>query len=110
MPYLGILGLQFNKNYYHVFNQHTRICETIKLHPTHTHTHTRTHIHTHTHTHIHTHTHTHKLGTKNALFGSLDGILKNYCNISYRRPPNCLIGKIRAKVRIFVFGNKKCLI
>ena len=59
MPYLGILGLQFNKNYYHVFNQHTRICETIKLHPTHTNTHTHTHAHTYTHTHTLTHTYTH---------------------------------------------------
>ena len=97
IPYLGILGLQFNKNYYQVFNQHTRICETIKLHPTHTHTHTHTQTHT-------------QIGNKNALFGSLAGILKNYCHISYKRPPNCLIGKFRAKVRIFVFGNKRCLI
>ena len=33
IPYLGIFGLQFNKNYYQIFNQHTRICETIKFHP-----------------------------------------------------------------------------
>ena len=33
IPYLGIFGLQFNKNYYQTFNQHTRICETIKFHP-----------------------------------------------------------------------------
>ena len=29
----GIFGLQLNKNYYQNFNQHTRICETIKFHP-----------------------------------------------------------------------------
>ena len=28
----GIFGLQLNKNYYQNFNQHTRICETIKFH------------------------------------------------------------------------------
>ena len=32
IPYLGIFGLRFNKNYYRFFNQHTRICETIKFH------------------------------------------------------------------------------
>ena len=33
ISYLGIFGLQFNKKYYQIFNQHTRICETIKFHP-----------------------------------------------------------------------------
>ena len=33
IPYLGIFGLQFNKNYYQIFNQYSRICETIKFHP-----------------------------------------------------------------------------
>ena len=33
IPYLGIFGLQFNKNYYQVFNQRTRIRKTIKFHP-----------------------------------------------------------------------------
>ena len=32
-PYLGIFGLQFNKDYYQIFNQHPRICETINFHP-----------------------------------------------------------------------------
>ena len=32
IPYLGIFGLQFNKNYYQIFNQYSRICETIKIH------------------------------------------------------------------------------
>ena len=31
IPYLGIFGLQFNKNYCQFFNQHTQICETIKV-------------------------------------------------------------------------------
>ena len=33
ITYLGIFGLQFNKNYYQTFKQHTWICETIKFHP-----------------------------------------------------------------------------
>ena len=33
IPYLGIFGLQFNKNYYQIFNQHSWICENIKFHP-----------------------------------------------------------------------------
>ena len=33
IPYLGIFGLQFNKNYYKIFNQYSRICETVKFHP-----------------------------------------------------------------------------
>ena len=32
IPYLGIFGLQCNKGYYQIFNQHTRICETITFH------------------------------------------------------------------------------
>ena len=31
--YLGIFGLQFNKNYYQIFNQHLRIHENFKFHP-----------------------------------------------------------------------------
>ena len=31
IPYLGTFGLQFNKNYYQIFNQHTRICKTIEV-------------------------------------------------------------------------------
>ena len=30
---LGFFGLQFNENYYQIFNQHPQICETIKFHP-----------------------------------------------------------------------------
>ena len=33
IPCLGTFGLQFNKNYYQIFNQNSRICETIKFHP-----------------------------------------------------------------------------
>ena len=32
ISYLGIFGLQFNKSYSQIFNQHPRICETIKFH------------------------------------------------------------------------------
>ena len=59
IPYLGIFGPQFNKNYYQIFNQHTRICETIKFHPKRK-----------------------DLGPKNALFASLAEILKNHYHIS----------------------------
>ena len=31
--YLDIFGLQFNKNYYQIFNQHPRIRENFKFHP-----------------------------------------------------------------------------
>ena len=30
--HLGIFGLQFSKNHYQIFNQHTLLCETIKFH------------------------------------------------------------------------------
>ena len=89
IPYLGIFGLQFNKNYYQIFNQHIRICETIKFHPK---------------------WKKKKSETKNALFGSLARMLKNYCHISNKRPPNWVIAKFRAKIRILKFGTKNCLI
>ena len=50
-----------------------------------------------------------KFGTKNALFGSLTGMLKNYCHISNQHPPNCLIAKFHAKIRILKFGTKNAL-
>ena len=88
IPYLGIFGLQFNKNYYQTFNQHTRICETIKFYPK----------------------QTKKFGNKNTLFGFLARMLKNFGHISNKRPPNCVIAKFCAKCRILKFGTKKCLI
>ena len=51
-----------------------------------------------------------KIGTKTALFGSLARMLKNYCHISNKRPLNCVIAKVRAKIRILKFGTKKCFI
>ena len=35
---------------------------------------------------------------------------KKICCISNKRPPNCLIAKYRAKVRILKFGTKKALL
>ena len=32
IPHLGIFGLQFSKNHYQIFSQHTLLCETIKFH------------------------------------------------------------------------------
>ena len=89
IPYLGIFGLQFNKIYYQVFNQHTQIWETIKFYPN--------------------FYPSFKFETKHALFGSLAGMLKNYCDICNQRPPNCLIAKFRAKIRILKFGIKNAL-
>ena len=89
IPYLGIFGLQFNKIYYQVFNQHTQIWETIKFYPN--------------------FYPSFKFETKHALFGSLAGMLKNYCDICNQRPPNCLIAKFRTKIRILKFGIKNAL-
>ena len=36
-------------------------------------------------------------------------MLKNYCHISNQHPPNCLIAKFHAKIRILKFGNKNAL-
>ena len=49
-----------------------------------------------------------KNGTK--IPGSLAGMLKNYSHISNKRPPNCLIAKFSAKIRILKFRPKKYLI
>ena len=76
IPYLGIFGLQFNKNYYQIFNQYFRICETIKFHPKQT---------------------KNKLTTKNALLGLWAGMFKDYYHICNERPQICLIAKISCK-------------
>ena len=51
------------------------------------------------------------MGTRKALFGSLGGVLKNYCHIHNcnQRPPVCLIAKFRAKIRILEFGTRNAL-
>ena len=50
-----------------------------------------------------------EFGTKNALFGSFAGVLKNYCHISNKRPPYCLIAKFYGKIRILKFETKNAL-
>ena len=65
--YLGTFGLQFKKNYYQIFGQHPRICETIKFHPK-----QKKYI----------------LGTKNSLFGTLG---------KWAHRQMCLIAKLRKK-------------
>ena len=82
IPYSGIFGLQVSKTYYQNFNQHTRICETIKFHRKQKQQQQQKE----------------KVGNKNTLFVSLAGMLKNYCHISNKSPPNCLIAKFRAKI------------
>ena len=88
MPYLGIFWLQFNKNYYQIFNQYSRICETIKFHPK---------------------QNKNKLRTKNALLGLSAGMFKNYCHICNQRPPIYLNEKFLAKIRILKSGTKNVL-
>ena len=51
-----------------------------------------------------------KLERKMLYFGSLARMLKKYCHISNKRPPNCVIRTFRAKLRILKFGTKNCLI
>ena len=50
-----------------------------------------------------------KFGTKKSPFESLAGMLKSCCHIAHQRPPNCLIGKFPAKIRILKFGIKRAL-
>ena len=86
IPYLGIFGVQFNKNYYQNFDQYSRICETTKFHPKQK-----------------------KTQDQNPLLGLWVGMFKNYCQICNHRPPIYLIVKFRAKVRILKFGTKNAL-
>ena len=64
---LYIFGLQFNKSYYQIFNQHLRICETINFHPKQK---------------------KNKLGTKKTLFGSLGWNVENLLSYLYSTPSN----------------------
>ena len=79
---------KFNKNYYQIFNQYSRICETIKFHPKHK---------------------KNKLSTKNALLYLSTGIFRNYCHICNQCTPICLIAKFREKIRIHKFGTINAL-
>ena len=84
IPYLGIFELQFNKNYYQIFNQHPGIFETIKFHQK------QKKI---------------LMGTKMVYLGLWTGMLKNYCHICDQLPPIYLIAKFHAKIRILKFGT-----
>ena len=88
IPYLGIFGLQFNRNYYQIFNQYSRIWKTIKCHPE---------------------PKKNKLRTEKALLGLWAGMFKDYCHICNQRSPICRIAKFRAKIRILKFGIKNVL-
>ena len=84
----SIFVLQFNKNYYQIFNQHPRLCETIKFHPK------QKNIF---------------LGAKMLYLGFWAGMLKNHCHICNQRPPIYLVAKFSAKIRILKFGTKNAL-
>ena len=88
IPYLGIFGLQFNKNYSQISNQYSRNCETTKFHPK---------------------KNKNKLRTKNTLLSLWAGKFKNYCHICNQRPPIFLTAKFLAKIRILKFGTKNVL-
>ena len=80
--------MQLNKNYYQIFNQHPRICETIKLHPK------RKKI---------------NLGSKMLYLSIWVGMLKKYCHICNQRPPIFLIVKFHAKITILKVRTKSTL-
>ena len=86
IPYLGIFGMEFNKSYYQIFNQYSRICETTKFQSKQK-----------------------KLRTNNTLLRLWAGMFKSYCHICNQRPPICLIAKFRAKIRILKFRTKNAL-
>ena len=69
MPYFGIFGPEFDKNYCHNWNKHSRICLIA---------------------HFGEETKMSQFGTKNALFGYFWArILKNYCHIWNQHPQIC---------------------
>ena len=73
---LGIFGLQFNKNYNKIFNQHSQICETINFHLK---------------------SKKINLGPKKLYLGFWVEMLENYCHICNECPPICLIEKVSCK-------------
>ena len=87
--YLGIFGLQFCKNYYRIFNQHPRICDTIKLYPKWKKKYT--------------------LGPKILYLCLQPGMLKNYCHICNQCPLICLMAKFHVKIKILKSGTKNAL-
>ena len=86
--------MQFNKNHYEIFIQHTQIYDAIKFYSK---------------QNKNQQQQQQKQGTKGTIFGSLTGMLKNYCHISNQRSLNCLIANFRAKIRILKFGTKNAL-
>ena len=77
-PYLGIFGLQFNKNYCKIFKQHSQICENK----------------------VSSKTKKIFFRPKMLYLPLWAGMLKNYCHICNQRPPIYLMAKFRAKMRI----------
>ena len=86
-PYLGIFGLQFNKNYCKIFKQHSQICENK----------------------VSSKTKKIFFRPKMLYLPLWAGMLKNYCHICNQRPPIYLMAKFRAKMRILKFGFKNAL-
>ena len=89
MPYFGIFGPEFLKNYCHIWNQHPQICLFAKFHGK---------------------TKMPRFGTKNAWFGYFGaGIWKQYCHIWNQHPRICLIAKFRGKTKMPKFGTRNAL-
>ena len=90
MPYLGIFGQGFEKNYFHICNQHPQIYLIAKFRGK---------------------TKMPKFGTKNALFACFwVVILKQYCHISNQHVRICLIATFRGKTKMPKFGTKNVLL
>ena len=88
MPYLGIFGLEFEKNI-HIWNKRPWICLVAKFGA-------KLKIL--------------KFGIKNTWFRSFwTGIWKQYCHISNQHPRICLYTKCREKVKMPKFGTKRYL-
>ena len=89
MPYLGIFGLEFEKNCCHIWNQHPQKLSNCKFREK---------------------TKMSKLGTKNVWFGYFwAGIWKKYCHICNQHPQICLIAKYHEIMKMPKFGAKKPL-
>ena len=89
MPYLGIFGVEFQKWYCHIWNQHLQICVVARFFE-------KTKIP--------------KFGTKNALFGYLWArILKNYYHIWNELLRICLNAKFCKETKMPKFGTKSAI-
>ena len=90
MPYLGIFGLQFEKNCCHIRNQHLQISLTAKYYeimkmP--------------------------KSAPKSTLFGCFWArILKNYCHIGNQHLQISVIAKLYKETKMLKFGTKNALL